>query len=138
MNKSRLSLDEARFPFISKLNKFLLCGLLLNSLAYLLFSFLLIFDLIKSPNLAYVFSATAMFPFSFYVNRKWVFQSDNIVKFEIFRFSLSYMGAIAVGYVSLLLFLEIAANPYLAQFLSISTIASVSFLVQNYWTFNRR
>lgn len=118
-----------------RLSRYAAFGLISNVLGYLLYSILTYLDLFGSERQRLVASALMIFPFVFFVNRQFVFQSNNKPLSDLTRYSVIYMAAIAYGLVGLSISLLFIANPYIAQAVSSVAVLATTFLLNNYWSF---
>jgi putative flippase GtrA len=119
------------------LSRYVVFGIIANVLGYLLYSGLTFTDLLSSERQRLVASALILFPFVFFVNRKYVFKSSNKPWSDFARYSVIYLAAIVYGLVGLTISLMFIFNPYLAQAVSSVAVLGTTFLLNNYWSFKQ-
>jgi len=124
--------------FIANLDRYVLASLLANAFAYALYALISILEITTRPVIAFLAASILSFPLSFYLNRIWVFKSDNNLPRELLRFAFGYSLALVCGALLLHALLVFIYNPYLAQFISMIILGSSAFLLHSLWTFNKR
>jgi putative flippase GtrA len=124
--------------FIANLDRYVLASLLANAFAYALYALISILDITTRPVIAFLAASVLSFPLSFYLNRIWVFKSDNNLPRELLRFAFGYSLALVCGALLLHALLVFINNPYLAQFISMIILGSSAFLLHSFWTFRNR
>jgi len=124
--------------FIANLDRYVLASLLANAFAYALYALISILEITTRPVIAFVAASVLSFPLSFYLNRIWVFKSDNNLPRELLRFAFGYSLALVCGALLLHALLVFINNPYQAQFISMIILGSSAFLLHALWTFSKR
>jgi putative flippase GtrA len=120
------------------LYRYVLASLLANAFAYALYALITKLELTTQPVIALLVAGTLTFPLSFYLNRIWVFRSQNSIALEILRFSFGYTLALIYGALLLQSLLFFINNPYLAQFISMIALGISAFLLHSLWTFKKQ
>jgi hypothetical protein len=124
--------------FITNLDRYVLASLLANAFAYSLYALISVLEITTQPVIAFLGASILSFPLSFYLNRIWVFKSDNNLPRELLRFSFGYTLALVCGALLLHALLAFINNPYFAQFASMIILGSSAFLLHSFWTFRNR
>jgi putative flippase GtrA len=120
------------------LYRYVLASLLANAFAYALYALITKLELTTQPVISFLAASILSFPLSFYLNRIWVFKSDNNFPRELLRFAFGYSLALICGALLLHALLVFINNPYLAQFISMIILGSSAFLLHALWTFSKR
>lgn len=123
--------------FTASLNRYVLASVLANAVAYALYALITKSELTTQPLIALLVAGLLSFPLSFYLNRIWVFKSQNNLLLELLRFSVGYLLALVCGALLLHALLVSIENPYLAQFISMMILGGSAFLLHSFWTFNK-
>jgi putative flippase GtrA len=120
-----------------KVSRYVTFGLAFNILAYIIYSLLTFNELLGSERQRLVASALVLFPFVFFVNRKFVFKSNNRLWSDFARYSVIYLAAIFYGLVGLTISIMFISDPYLAQAVSSVFLLGITFLLNNLWSFQQ-
>jgi putative flippase GtrA len=124
--------------YTANLDRYVLASVLANAFAYSLYALISVLEITTEPVIAFLAASILSFPLSFYLNRIWVFKSNNNHLRELLRFSFGYAVALICGALLLHILLVLINNPYLAQFISMIILGSSAFLLHSLWTFRER
>ncbi len=119
--------------------RYVVQGASLNLLGLGLFSVLVLIFPEGQPAFLSIGMSILLFPFSFAVNRIWVFRSDSPIGGQALRFLAVYSSA-AIGN-AVLLEVLVAVLPFpliVVQALALGSIVFLSFLANYLWAFAKR
>lgn len=118
--------------------RFFIASGLTNISAYAIFVSIEYFYEPSKHIFSLIFASLAVFPVSYAMNRAWVFQSKNNFASEISRYTFVYLAGLALSSVLLYALLGIFDSAYLAQFISMITIATAALIAHTFWTFIKK
>ena len=123
---------KSRLPTSSR---YVLGALITNFLAFLIYCIFQFLFNPKAPVTSLISASLCVMPISYLFNRNLVFDSTNTKRKEFTRFFSIYLSAIIVSSAALVGIHQVISNPYLAQFVNMTTIGIVTYLVHSKWTF---
>jgi putative flippase GtrA len=126
------------FDILKNLDRFIVASLFSNSAAFTLYSILVSFPKMFTPQQAFIVASLSALPLSFFLNRVWVFGSQNNLATEFARFLLGYLTALVAGVALLAFIMNFIGNPYFAQFISMIILGTIAFMLHSLWTFKSR
>lgn len=118
--------------------RFFVASGLTNISAYSIFASIEFFFRPSNHIVSLATASLSVLPVSYLLNRVWVFQSKNDFGFEFSRYALVYILGLLLSSIMLYALLRIFENVYIAQFISMITIAATTLILHTFWTFIRR
>ena len=121
-----------------KLDRYVIAAIVSNGIGFLIYSFLTLKSFSDVPQNNFFIASLTVLPFSYWINRMWVFESNNIILPEIMKFTIGYLVFLAAGFNLLPYLNEFITNPYLAQFTSMTLLGIGGFTFHSLLTFSNR
>lgn len=118
---------------------YLVAGLGMNLLLIAVFALLAASFPGTGPRVLNVLAALLVMPLSYWVNRTWVFRSDDPIRGQAVRFVLVYVSALLLGALLFgVLGSQLRLSAVACQAVTVLTVVAVFFVVQATWTFASR
>lgn len=119
---------------ITLFGKFSLVGVVSFALGCTIISTLMFAGL--SPQISNAISYSIGFFLSFFLRKKFVFQSSKKVVPEFLKFIITFGFAYVVNWIILTTLLSLQLNPYICQFLAMISYVVSSYALFRNWVFN--